>query len=100
MPKKGVSNNPNGRNKGVPNKVTMEIKEAFKNLIELNTPNMISWMQDIADKDPAKALSLCADLAEFVVPKLARTETKVTGEITHKGLVIERSTDKTTPETI
>jgi hypothetical protein len=96
-PPKGKSNNPLGRNKGVPNKITMEIKEAFKNLIEQNTPNMIAWMQEIADKDPAKALSLCADLAEFVVPKLARTDTNVTGEITQKGLVIERSTDKTTP---
>lgn len=63
-----------GRKKGVPNKVTMEIREAFKNLIEQNTPNMIGWMEEVAETDPAKALSLCADLAEFIVPKLSRAE--------------------------
>lgn len=60
--------------KGAVNKVTMEVKEAFKNLLEMNTPNMIEWMERVAAKEPAKALSLCADLAEFIVPKLARTE--------------------------
>lgn len=71
--KPGQSGNPNGKPKG-PNKVTTEIKEAFRNLIEQNTPNMIAWMEEVAAEDPAKALSLCADLAEFVVPKLARTD--------------------------
>lgn len=70
--------NPNaGRPPGALNKQTMEIKEAFRNLIEQNTPNMIAWMEQIAAVDPAKALSICADLAEFVVPKLARSEQKV-----------------------
>lgn len=63
-----------GRQKGSLNKVTSEIKEAFKNLIEQNTDNMIGWLDRVAKDDPAKALSLCADLAEFVVPKLARTD--------------------------
>lgn len=71
---KGQKNPNAGRRAGSQNQVTLEIKEAFKNLIELNTPNMISWMERVAEDDPAKALSLCADLAEFVVPKLARSE--------------------------
>lgn len=76
------------RPKGVPNKMTMEIKEAFKNLIEMNTPNMIEWMERVAIDDPAKALSLCADMAEFVVPKLARTELtgKDGGAVEHKDV--------------
>lgn len=65
-----------GRPKGGSNKATIEIKEAFRNLIELNTPNMIEWMQRIAEEDPGKALALCASLAEFVIPKLARQEIK------------------------
>lgn len=73
-PPKGTINNPKGRTKGVPNKATTETREAFKNLLELNTPNMIRWMEEVAAKDPAKALSLCVDLAEFVVPKLQRAE--------------------------
>ncbi len=71
---KGSTGNPNGRPKGAVNKVTMEVKQAFKNLLEMNTPNMIEWMERVAATEPAKALSLCADLAEFIVPKLARTE--------------------------
>jgi len=63
-----------GRPKGGNNKATIEIKEAFRNLIEQNTPNMIEWMQRIAEEDPGKALTICASLAEFVLPKLARQE--------------------------
>ena len=63
-----------GRKKGTPNKATQETREAFKNLLEMNTPNMIGWMERVAEKDPARALSLCSELAEYVVPKLNRTE--------------------------
>lgn len=66
--------NPAGRPKGAQNKATIEIKEAFRNLIELNTPNMIGWLERVAAENPAKALELCGSLAEFIVPKLARTE--------------------------
>lgn len=74
MSKKGHTNNPNGRPKGAKNRVTTETREAFKNLLEMNTPNMIGWMERVAEDDPAKALDLSAKLAEFVIPKLGRTE--------------------------
>lgn len=63
-----------GRKPGVQNKITMEIREAFKNLIEHNTPNMIGWLQRVALEDPGKALTICSNLAEYIVPRLARTE--------------------------
>lgn len=80
-----------GKVKGQPNKATVEIKEAFKNLIEQNTPNMIEWLDRVATTDPGKALTLCAQLGEFVIPKLARVES--TGEMKHKfePLTIKRS---------
>ncbi len=59
-------------------------------MLEMNTYNMIEWMARIALDDPAKALSICADLAEFIVPKLARTEIdqKIDQRITHVEIMV------------
>lgn len=82
-----------GRPKGVQNKVTAEFKVALNNLLELSAPKMADWLEQVAQTDPGKALDQLGRLAEYVHPKLARTETKIEGEITHRGLVIERSKD-------
>ena len=74
MPKKLFEKGNPGKPKGALNKTTIEIKEAFQNLLILNTPNMIQWLQTVAAKNPAKALDICGNLAEFIVPKLARQE--------------------------
>jgi hypothetical protein len=71
---KGKTGNPNGRPKGIPNKATTEIKEAFKQLIENNLDNLTAWLEQVADKDPEKAIKIIADLSEYVIPKLARSE--------------------------
>ena len=73
-PGKGKTNNPNGRKKGVPNKATRDIKEAYRQLIEKNLDNLTKWIEQIAAKDPEKAIRILADLSEYVVPKLARSE--------------------------
>ena len=73
-PGKGKTNNPNGRKKGVPNKATRDIKEAYRQLIEKNLDNLTKWIEQIAAKDPEKAIRILADLSEYVVPKLARQE--------------------------
>lgn len=98
-----------GRAKGTPNKTTTDIREAFKRLIELNIPKFEGWLKAIAEgekadikdetgkviktviirkADPAKAMELMRDLAEYNIPKLARTE--LTGE--GGGPVIVQST--------
>lgn len=63
-----------GKPKGALNHTTKEIKEAFQLLVENNLNNMQSWLNQIAAKDPAKAMNILIGLSEYIVPKLARTE--------------------------
>lgn len=63
-----------GRKPGTPNGVTRETREAFRLLIENNIPKLDGWLQKAAKKNPIAALTLLKDLAEFVIPKLQRTE--------------------------
>jgi hypothetical protein len=70
-----------GRPKGVENKTTRDIKEAFKNLIEMNLDNMTIWLKKVAAKNPAQALFIISNLAEYTTPKLARSQVEHSGEI-------------------
>lgn len=63
-----------GRKKGTPNKTTLEFKEALNKLLEYAAPEMIGWLKMIAINDPNKALDHVSKLAEYVHPKLARTD--------------------------
>ncbi len=65
-----------GRSKGTPNKQTQEIREAYKQLIEMNLDNMSKWISTIAEDSPEKAVDLIVKLSDFVIPKLNRTEIK------------------------
>lgn len=66
-----------GRPKGMPNKATSKVREAIAELLERNAMNMDRWLNEVAEKDPYKALDLMQKLSEYHIPKLARTE--VTG---------------------
>jgi hypothetical protein len=72
--KKTQSGNRAGRPKGTPNKATAEAREAFRNLLDKNTPQMQKWLDQVALEDPAKAMELMLKLAEYVLPKLQRQE--------------------------
>ena len=76
MSRKKGSEKTGGRQKGTPNKMTLEIREAYKNLIESNIDNMEVWIKTIAKNNPEKAMDLLLKLSEYVVPKLNRTEIK------------------------
>jgi hypothetical protein len=72
-----LTNMGKGRPKGSANKSTTIVREAIANLLERNAPNMDRWLNEVADKDPHKALDIIQKLSEYHIPKLARTE--VTG---------------------
>jgi len=88
-----------GRKKGVQNRVTKEFKAIVQDLIDENQDNVKLWLSRVANgvpgeyqtnadglretvrypvvADPARAVDLISKLAEYVAPKLTRTE--VTG---------------------
>lgn len=87
-----------GRKKGVQNKATKDIKEAYKMLIEDNLDNLSDWLDKIGKQDPFKAVNILIGLSEFVVPKLARTENK--NENTNNNFTFnETKTYDTKPKT-
>lgn len=87
-----------GRKKGVPNKATGVAREAFAMFVETNASKMQKWLNRVAegvpviDPDtneqaerngvplwitppaPATALDIIQRIAEYHIPKLARTE--------------------------
>lgn len=77
-----------GRQKGSPNKVTRDVRQALAQFAEGNVERLQTWLDGIARKDPAKAAEVYLRVLEYHIPKLQRTE--VSGEIGVRGkLVIE-----------
>ena len=82
---KPAGNRGKGRPRGSPNKSTAEVREAVAKLISMNIEDADEWLSMVAygdaelgvKPDPGKALDLLHKMAEFHIPKLARTE--VTG---------------------
>jgi len=93
MFKPGESGNPNGRKKGSENKVTKEIREAYANLIHGNLDNIITWLQQVADRDPQKAIDLLIKLSPFVLPK--KTEINTPEDWQPINLVLPRNPNET-----
>ncbi len=93
-----------GRPKGCANKSTVAVREAIARVLEGNTENFSRWLASVAEgekeavgdddgeskwlrkPDPGLALKLAMDMAEYHIPKLARTE--INGEIGIRGKLI------------
>lgn len=78
MAVKGKTNNPGGRPKGSKNKATQKFKEALNELMERAAPDMIEWLAEI--ECPYKRFEVLSKFAEFIYPKLARTENSYIGK--------------------
>lgn len=74
MPRKTLPPGP-GRPKGLKNKSTMLAKEAIARFVDGNAEQLQGWLEEIHKKDgPAMAFKCFADLLEYHVPKLSRSE--------------------------
>ena len=68
---KGKSGNPNGRPKGSQNKATAKVRDAVGKLVEGLLPTLEN---DLAQLEPKERVRAFVALAEYVLPKLNRTE--------------------------
>lgn len=59
------------------------MRDVFSAFVEANAEKVQALFDKVAESDPAKALDLLARLAEFVIPKLARTD--LTGDAADKS---------------
>jgi hypothetical protein len=64
-----------GRTKGVPNKLTLSVREMLTALVE---HGLATAKEDYDRCPPAKKLALLAALSEYVLPRLQRTELDAT----------------------
>ena len=62
---KGITNNPNGRPKGVPNKSTNELRAAFQSFIEANLDRL---QVDFDQLEPKDRLAFVLQVARLVLP--------------------------------
>ncbi|WP_262250092.1 hypothetical protein [Parapedobacter soli] len=68
--KKGMTNNPNGRPKGIPNKVTSDLRKAIADLLDGNWPRV---QDDLDALDPKDRLAFIEKLLSYSLPKLTST---------------------------
>jgi hypothetical protein len=69
-----------GRKPGVKNIVTQNVREMFAQFVHNNAANVQVLFDRVAKRDPAKALTIYHNMADFVIPRLARTEVIPSGD--------------------
>jgi hypothetical protein len=67
--KKGQSGNPTGKPKGASNKVTKELRDVLKSIIEVEIEQIPVYLSKI--KRPELKLKLISELLPYVLPKFS-----------------------------
>ena len=75
---KGHTNNPNGRPKGKPNKVTQEVRAWLSTVIDKNRKQM---EKDLKALEPKDRLQILEKLMQYVVPKQQTTAVELDGRL-------------------
>lgn len=89
----GQSGNPAGRPKGSKNKITQEIREAFKLVLERKLPDLERLLNQVAHEDPKAAIELMLKLSNRFLPELSRQElTGADGEELFKNIKFDFGT--------
>jgi hypothetical protein len=70
---KGTTNNPNGRPTGVPNKLTKELREVFKRVIQDELENIPELLKALG---PQERIDVLIKLIKYVLPVPAPIEVK------------------------
>jgi hypothetical protein len=68
-PKKGFTNNPNGRPIGVPNRTTKEAKEILEKMLYGQMEAVETALAQLQEEDPAKFIDAVTKLFGYVLPK-------------------------------
>ena len=63
-----------GRQKGTPNKVAQNAREAIAQFVDGNAHRLVEWLDRIAEDNPKAAFDCFQSVIEYHIPKLARTE--------------------------
>lgn len=84
-----------GRQKGTPNRITADIRKALRGLAEGNADRVQSWLDRVAEVDPAEAMRLWLALLRFVTPTLqAAAIADVTRQATPAHRVLQLTDDE------
>lgn len=84
---KGYTNNPNGRPKGTPNKVTSTIRNW---IVELINENREQLQTDLSQLEPKDRLSFIEKLLPYILPKVEKAD-EVEGAAFTKDDIVEVS---------
>jgi hypothetical protein len=71
VPNRGQRPKTGGRRKGTPNRITLDIRQALRDLADGYAPRVQGWLDRVAVTDPAEATRLWLAVCRFVTPVLS-----------------------------